>query len=63
MYALGKEIQWKYPDIFNKTVWLMGPLHIEQAFMDLIENWLEGSGWMQVYESAKISTPGKVESF
>ena len=29
VYALGKEIQWKYPDIFNKTYWLMGPLHIE----------------------------------
>ena len=63
VYALGKETPWKYPEISKRSVWVMGPLHNEQAFMDLIGNWLEGSGWTQIYESAGISTPGRIESF
>ena len=63
VYALSKQIQWLYPDEFNNIVMFMGPMHIEQAFMGAIGNWLEGCGWAQVYEAAGISTPGRVESF
>ena len=41
----------------------MGPLHIEKNFMDAIGNWLEGSGWTELYVHSKITTPGKPDTF
>ncbi len=63
VYALGKQVQWNYPDQFPDIFWMMGPLHIEMAFLDAIGNWLDGSGWVDVFERAKISTTGRIESF
>ena len=63
VYALSKQIQWLYPDEFKNIFMFMGLMHIEQAFMDAIGDWLEGCGWAQVYKAAGISTPGRVESF
>ena len=42
---------------------MLGPLHIEMAFMNAIGDWLEGSGWVQVLENANFSTTGRIESF
>ena len=42
---------------------MIGPLHIEMAFMSGIGDWLEGSGWTEVLEKAKMSTVGCIESF
>ena len=44
-------------------VWLLGPLHIEQNFILLIGNWLEGSGWTKIYEYSTTSNSGRAESF
>ena len=45
VYALGKQVQFKYPLEFGKNIWTMGPLHIEMAFISAIgDYWLEGSG-------------------
>ena len=41
----------------------MGDLHIEMAFMSVIGDWLEGSGWTDVYSLSGISTPGRIDSF
>ena len=45
VYAIGKQVQWTYPNIYNDLVWMMGPLHIEMAFTSTIGDWLYGSGW------------------
>ena len=63
VYALGKQVQWNYHDQFPDIFWMMGPLHIEMAFLDAIGNWLDGSGWTDVFERAKISTTGRIESY
>ena len=45
---------------------MMGPLHIEMAFINAIGDWLDwldGSGWCEVFNKADISTPGRVENF
>ena len=42
---------------------MLGPLHIEMAFLSAIGNWIEGSGWIQALEQANISTTGRIESF
>ena len=42
---------------------MMGPLHIEMALLNAIGDRLEGSGWPGLFDKAKISTPGRVDSF
>ena len=45
VYALGKQVQWLYPNEFGNIIWMMGPLHIEM-FVNIIGTlvkwkWLE----------------------
>ena len=40
-----------------------GRLHTEMAFFSSIGDWIEGSGWTDVYGKSQISTPGRVDSF
>ena len=41
----------------------MGLLHIEMAFLDAICKWLDKFGWTNIFERAKITTTGRVESY
>ena len=63
VYALGKQVQWLYPDQYEDILWMMGPLHIEMAFLHAIGNWLSESGWTDMFERARITTTGRIESF
>ena len=56
--TLGKKVQWMFSDQFRDVLWMMGPLHIEMTFLDAIGNWLDGSGWNNIFERAKITTTG-----
>ena len=42
---------------------MMGALHIEMAYLSVIGDWLEGSGWTDILVRAEISTPGHADSF
>ena len=46
LYAIAKEIQWSWPDQYGegKYVILMGGLQIEMALLNVLGNWLDGSG-------------------
>ena len=33
------------------------------AYTKALGDWLEGSGWTSILEKARISTPGRIESF
>ena len=50
VYALGKKVQWLYPDIYgeDKGLMMMDPLPIEMAFLSLIGDWLESTGWSKL---------------
>lgn len=63
VYALGKQVQWMYNERYMNVVWLMGPLHVEMAYMSAIGNWVNGSGWVAAFEKANITTTGRIESF
>ena len=63
VYAIGKQTQWAYPNEFNNVIWMMGPLHIEKNFIEAIGDWLEGSGWVEMYVYSKITTSGKPDGF
>ena len=62
VYALGKQIQWKYTEECKDIFWMMGPLHIEMTFMNVIGYWLYGSGWVTVFEKGSDFTLARVES-
>ena len=53
VYALGKQVQWMYQDEFADVVWMMGPLHIETAHINMNGDWLEGSGWIDIFKHAR----------
>ena len=51
-----------YEERYKNVIWMMDPLHIEMAFSSAIGEWLEGSGWIQAFENANITT-GRIERF
>ena len=62
VYAIGKQVQWMFPNEFKDVVWLLGPLHIEKNFLEAIGKWLEDSGWKKIYEYSTIATSGKADA-
>ena len=65
LYALAKQIQWKWPDDYgeDKFVIMFGGLHIEMAALKTVGDWLKGSGWVQALVQAGITTVGTADSF
>ena len=57
-------MQWLYPNEYgeDKILMLMGPLHIEMAFLNAIGNWLESSGWVDIIIKSEINTPGRADA-
>ena len=62
-YALRNQVKWMYEERYKNVIWMMGPLHIEMSFSSAIGDWLEGSGWIQAFEKANVTTTGRIESF
>ena len=63
VYALGKQVQWRFPETYKNTLRMLGPLHIEMAFLSAIGGSLKGNGWTQALEKDNISNTGRIESF
>ena len=62
VYAIGKQVNWMFPERYQNVIWMMGPLHIEMAFLSAIGDWHDGCGWLQIFEKANITTTGRIES-
>ena len=52
-----------YHEDYKDVGWLMDPLHIEMALMNAIGNWIQGSGWVEAFVQANITTTGRIDSF
>ena len=63
VYALGKQVQWTYDKNYKDVTWLMGTLHIEMALINAIGNWIQGSGWVEAFVQANITTADRIDSF
>ena len=65
LYALEKQIQWKFPDVYgeDKYVMMLGPLHIEMAGLKMIGDLLDGTGWTNAIAQAEVTTKGTADSF
>ena len=42
---------------------MIGPLHIEMAFLNAINDWLEGSGWVTIIDRVGMTTVGRIDNF
>jgi len=64
LYTIAKQIQWTWPSIYSeeKYVVLMGGLHIEMAFLNVLGDWLKGSGWASIMASANVTTEGRADA-
>ncbi|KAE8742024.1 hypothetical protein FOCC_FOCC012440 [Frankliniella occidentalis] len=63
LFTLARLLQWNYPETYgeNKFVLLFGPLHIEQNFLRVIGDVLEGSGWSEIVANSGILPSGSAE--
>ena len=57
LYAIAKRIQWKWPEQYGEQnyVVLMGGLHIENAILKVLGDWLDGSGWTYIMSALIVS--------
>ena len=62
LFALAKKIQWHHPDIYGQMVIMMGPLHIEMAFMKTVGDFLKDSGWTTLITNVQVAHSGVAES-
>ena len=60
VYALAKKIQWAWHDVYGQRqfVEMMGGLHIEMAMLNVLSDFLDGSGWVSVMTYANVTTEG-----
>ena len=62
LYAIAKKLQWEFPNIYGekKFVIMMGGLHIKMAFLGVLGQWMEGSGWSRIMKESSVSSEGRV---
>ena len=65
LFASAKENQSAFPEELgeDKIFVMMGSFHIEQNSLQLLGDWLIGSGWTEALIKAEINNPGVVESY
>lgn len=65
LYTVAKQIQWSWPGTYGEAhfVMMFGGLHIEMAFLKVLGDLLEGSGWTGVLVQSGLATPGTAESY
>ena len=63
LYALAKQIQWKWPSEYGKFVVMFGGLHIEMAALRSLGTLLQDSGWTAALSESGVASPGTAESY
>ena len=64
LFALAKLVQWQFPTTHGeeKYVVMLGGLHTEMAFWNVLEDLLEGSGWTSALTEAELTSAGTAQS-
>jgi len=64
LYTIAKQIQWTWPSNCGEQMYvvLIGGLHIEMAFLNVLGDWLEESGWASIMASANVTTEGRADA-
>ena len=60
VYALTKEIQWRFPEEFgpNSYFTLLGGLHFEQCMLAILGELIKGSGLYEILKNNGLSLIG-----
>ena len=58
VYALTKELQYRYPTMFENYFPLFGGLHIELSLLVVLAQLIDGSGLLEILNLQKLSTIG-----
>lgn len=64
LFATAKLIQWNTPEKYSEKqfVVMFGPFHIEQSFLRLIGQVLNGSGWVGVISNSGVISESSCEA-
>lgn len=64
-FAVAKQVQWQSPNLHGESsfVIMMGGLHIEMAYLKVLGQWLERSGWVASLVDAGLVRSGTADSF
>lgn len=64
LFALGKMIQWAFPDSHgeSKFVLMLGAMHTEMSFFKVLGDLLADDGWTTVISPAGVATGGVADS-
>ena len=64
LFAIAKKIQWTWPQQYGEELYLvmMGGLHIEMCFLNVLGDLCEGSGLATAISRAGITTEGRVDA-
>ena len=64
VYSMAKQIRWSWPDTMgeDKYIVMLGGLHTEMAVLNILCEWLDGSGWTTALTEASITRSGKAEA-
>lgn len=60
LFAIGKHIQWAYPDKYGEDKYFLtlGDLHIEQMFYAMLDKYFDGSGFVEILEQVRVNPYG-----
>ena len=60
LFAIAKQLQWTNGNEFgeDKFVFMLGGLHIEMSFLNVLGKWLTESGWGEMIISAEVARSG-----
>ena len=58
VYALSKQIQWRFPELFRDYFCLFGALHVEKSLLVIHGEYIKGSGLSNVLGKCNLSVIG-----
>ena len=65
LFAIAKQLQLTNGNEFgeDKFVFMLGGLHIEMSFLNVLGKWLTESGWAEMIINAEVARSGVADSF
>lgn len=63
LFAIAKQVQWKWPDLYGDMVIMFGGLHLEMCALKMLGEILKDSGWTMALTEAEVASAGTADSF
>ena len=63
LFAIAKQVQWKWPDLYGDMVIMFGGLHLEMCTLKMLGDVLKDSGWTIALTEAEVASAGTADSF